>query len=318
MRVITDIAGRPEGVTATALTIGVYDGVHLGHRAVLSEVCRQAAGMGVASCVVTFDPHPAEIVRPESAPHLLTDIDQRLELLASTGVDLAVLIHFDEARAGESAEDFVRQTLVGALGVQLVVVGEDFHFGRRRQGNVALLEEMGAELGFAVHGHHLVGPDGADALDEATVSSTAIRRALVEARLADANAMLGRPHEMRGPVVEGDRRGREVGFPTANVAIGPRMLHPADGIYAGHLVRATGERLPSAIYVGHRPTFYSEGAATVIESHCLGWKGDIYGERVGVTFEHRLRGDQRFDSVEELIDQLQVDCLQAATLLQHE
>lgn len=300
------------------MTIGVYDGVHLGHRAVLGEVCSRARELGVASCVVTFDPHPAEVVRPESAPRLLTDIDQRLELLESTGVDLAVLISFDAECAAESAESFVRRLLVDALGAALVVVGEDFHFGHRRQGNVALLEELGAELGFAVLGHHLVGPDGADALDEATVSSTAIRRALAEGRLDAANAMLGRPHEMRGEVVEGDRRGREVGFPTANVAIGSRMLRPADGIYAGHLTRSGGERLPAAIYVGHRPTFYADGAATVIEAHCLGWKGDLYGERVAVSFEHRIRGDKRFESVEELIEQLQSDCLQAAALLQHE
>jgi len=315
MRVVDDLSAPLEGVTATALSIGAYDGVHLGHRAVLSEVCRRAAELGVQSAVVTFDRHPAEVVRPESAPRLLTDLDQKLELLAASGIDLTVVVRFDQDRAAEPADDFVRRVLVDLLRARLVVVGEDFHFGHRRQGNVALLEEMGRELGFEVLGHHLVGPDGADALDEATVSSTAIRRALVEGRLDDANLMLGRPHEMRGPVVGGDRRGRQIGFPTANVAIRPRMLYPADGIYAGRLRRPTGEWLPSAVYVGHRPTFYDNEAATVLEVHCLGWTGDLYDEEVAVTFVERLRGDVRFDSVEELASQLQIDCDDASAAL---
>jgi riboflavin kinase/FMN adenylyltransferase len=315
MRVVDDLSAPLEGVTATALSIGAYDGVHLGHRVVLAEVCRRADELGVQSAVVTFDRHPAEVVRPESAPRLLTDLDQKLELLAATGIDLTVVVRFDEDRAAEPADDFVRRVLVDLLRARLVVVGEDFHFGHRRQGNVALLEEMGRELGFEVLGHHLVGPDGADALDEATVSSTAIRRALVEGRLDDANLMLGRPHEMRGPVVGGDRRGREIGFPTANVAIRPRMLYPADGIYAGQLRRATGEWLPSAVYVGHRPTFYDNEAATVLEVHCLDWSGDLYDEEVAVTFVHRIRGDARFDSVEQLAAQLRIDCDDAAAAL---
>jgi riboflavin kinase/FMN adenylyltransferase len=315
MRVIRDIGRHPVGVDATALTIGAYDGVHLGHRVLLGEVRRRAAELGIESAVVTFDRHPAEVVRPESAPRLLVDLDQKLELLESTGIDLTVVIHFDEVRAEESATDFVREVLVDALGARVVAVGEDFHFGHHRQGNVALLEELGAVYGFEVLGHHLVGPDGTPALDEASVSSTAIRRALVEGRLDDANRMLGRPHEMRGPVVDGDHRGREIGFPTANVAISSRMLYPADGIYAGRLRRADGEELAAAIYVGHRPTFYDDGAAVVLEVHCLDWDGDLYGEQVAVTFLERLRGDQEFGSVEELQEQLAVDCAAAAERL---
>ena len=308
MRVIRDLTRRPEGIDATALTIGAYDGVHLGHRAVLAEVRRRADLLGTASAVVTFDRHPAQVVRPDSAPRLLTDLGQKLELLESTGVDIAVVIHFDEDRAAESAPHFVQSVLADGLGARLVVVGEDFHFGHRRQGNVDLLTEMGASLGFSVIGHHLVGRDGHDARDELQVSSTAIRRALLEGRLADANAMLGRPHEMRGPVVEGDRRGRQIGFPTANVAIAPEILYPADGIYAGWLHRPSGAVLASAIYVGNRPTFYDDGAATVLEVHCLDWSGDLYDEGVAVTFVERLRGDARFDSIEELTAQLARDC----------
>jgi riboflavin kinase/FMN adenylyltransferase len=317
VRVVEDPSGPIHGVDRSAVTIGAYDGVHLGHRAVLHAVCTEAERLDGSAAVVTFDRHPAQVVRPESAPRLLCDLDQKLELLADAGVDLTVVLTFDQARASESAEDFVRTVLVEALSARSVIVGEDFHFGHRRQGNVALLEEMGGELGFGVRGHHLVGPDGRDARDELQVSSTAIRRALVEGRLDDANSMLGREHEMRGKVVEGDRRGREIGFPTANVAIPDWMLVPADGIYAGWMVERSGRRrtVPAAIYIGHRPTFYDDSAATVLEVHGLADVGDIYGEDVAVRFSHRLRGDQRFESVEELSAQLRTDCEDARRLL---
>jgi riboflavin kinase / FMN adenylyltransferase len=308
MQIVRDLTTRPTGLTGTALTIGAYDGVHLGHRAILAAVRRRAAELGVASAVVTFDRHPAEVVRPESAPRLLTDLDQKLELLATTGVDYAVVVPFDEARSLEPADDFVRTILVGLLGARSVTVGEDFHFGHRRQGNVALLVELGRELGFEVTGERLVALDGTVARDDASVSSTAIRRALVEGRLADANAMLGRPHEMRGPVVHGDERGRTIGFPTANVAVGERMLVPADGIYAGRLGLEDGTWLDSAVYLGHRPTFYGDEAAVVLEVHVLNFDGDLYGRSVRVRFEQRIRGDRRFDGAEALAAQLRIDC----------
>ena len=303
----------PEG---TVVTIGAYDGVHLGHRAVIAAVRDRAAIGGHRSAVVTFDRHPAQVIRPDSAPLLLTDLDQKLELLEDTGVDHVLVVHFDEERAAESAEDFVATVLVGCLNAKQVVVGEDFHFGHHRRGNVALLEEEGAARGFGVHGHKLVGPDGHAARDDAQVSSTAIRRALIEGRLADANAMLGRPHEMRGPVTHGDARGRTLGFPTANVAIRPEMLMPADGIYAGEMeLRDSGELLPSAIYVGKRPTFYNDTAMTLLEVHALDFAGDLYDRDVAVRFTHRIRPDARFASVEELTVQLRADCDEAARLL---
>ncbi len=308
----------------SVVSIGAYDGVHLGHRIVLAAVRERARELGAASAVVTFDRHPAEVVRPESAPRLLCDLNQKLILLADTGIDLAVVVRFDAERANETAEHFVRTLLVDTLRTRAVIVGEDFHFGHRRQGNVALLSELGEELGFEVRGHHLVSADGSNARDDAHVSSTAIRRALVEGRLGDANAMLGRPHEMFGPVVHGDERGRTIGFPTANVAIPDRMLMPADGIYAGRLVdrhRSTNDgdgtqrTFPAAIYVGHRPTFYDDGAATMLEVHCLEEPGDLYDHEVSVSFEHRLRGDQRFDGVDELAAQLAEDCANARRAL---
>jgi riboflavin kinase/FMN adenylyltransferase len=309
VQVIRDPDDCPHPSEGTVLTIGAYDGLHLGHRAVIGEVLRRAGANGYRSAVVTFDRHPAQVIRPESAPLLLNDLDQKLELIAATGVDYAVVLHFDEARAEETAEDFVRSVLVECLNVKDVLVGEDFHFGHRRGGDVALLEEMGAELGFSVHGHPLVDEEGRAARDDEQVSSTAIRRALHHGRLESANRMLGRPHEMRGPVVPGDRRGTAIGFPTANVAIAETMLMPADGIYAGHLLREkTGERLPAAIYIGRRPTFYDDGAMVLLEVHVLDFDGDLYGETVRVSFEHMLRGDRRFDTVEELTAQLSRDC----------
>ncbi len=316
MEIISDADGCPRPPEGTVITIGAYDGVHLGHRAVIRAVREAAEARGHRSAVVTFDRHPAQVIRPDSAPLLLTDLDQKLELLAGTGVDYAYVIGFDRTRAAESAEDFVTSVLVDCLNARQVVVGEDFHFGHRRRGNVALLEELGSSMGFAVHGHKLVGPDGQAARDDAQVSSTAIRRALIEGRLSDANAMLGRPHEMRGPVTHGDARGRTLGFPTANVAIPQEMLMPADGIYAGELeLRATGQVLPSAIYVGKRPTFYDDRAMTLLEVHALDFAGDLYGEDTAVRFTHRIRPDARFASVEELTTQLRVDCDEAARLL---
>lgn len=315
MRVLHDPDESQECFEGSVVTIGAYDGVHLGHRVVLEAVRARAAATGLTSVVVTFDRHPAEVVRPDSAPRLLTDLNQKLELLAETGIDATVVLRFDEERASESAAHFVTSLLVQCLAVRHVIVGADFHFGHGRQGNVEFLSRIGRRHGFTVEGHHLVGPDGRDARDDSTVSSTAIRRALVEGRLADANRMLGRPHEMRGPVVEGDRRGREIGVPTANVAIATRMLYPADGIYAGWLGRAAGSWLPAAIYVGHRPTFYDDAAATVLEVHCLDWSGDLYGERVKIRFWSRLRGDLRFDTVDELVAQLRLDCDGARRLL---
>ena len=314
MQVIRDLDDVSD-LGRSVVSIGFYDGVHLGHRAVLAAVREEALERGLSTSVVTFDRHPAQVLRPESAPRLLCDLEQKLELLASTGIDRTLVIRFDEERSNETAEDFVETVLVGALHAALVVVGEDFHFGHRRQGNVALLEEMGESLGFSVIGHRLVGADGHEARPEAQVSSTAIRRAVSEGRLDDANAMLGRPYEMRGPVVDGDKRGREIGFPTANVAVSDEMLLPADGIYAGHLVRADGEVIPAAIYVGKRPTFYDDQPGSLLEVHCLDWSGDLYGERVAVRFEELLRGDERFDSVEALAAQLQIDCDQARRLL---
>jgi riboflavin kinase/FMN adenylyltransferase len=282
----------------TAVTIGAYDGVHLGHRALLRDLCDRAAAAGLSSVVVTFDRHPAYVVRPESAPKQLTSLEQKLELLADCGVDRTLVVPFDVARANETAEDFVKEILVEQLSARLVVVGEDFHFGHGRKGNVGLLRELGAVYGFEVVGVHLTG-EGSE-----PVSSTRIR------------ALLGEG-DVRGPVVRGDGRGGpELGFPTANVAVADDIALPADGMYAGYFTGADGQARPAAVYVGRRPTFYEPGTAPVlVEAYLLHFDGDLYGQPARVAFVGRVRGDARFDSAEALIEQMHVDVAEAERML---
>lgn len=306
----------------SVVTIGAYDGVHIGHQTIISEVRQAALERDVASVVVTFDQHPGQVIRPQSAPLLLTTLDQKLELLEATGIDLVYVVHFNLERAKETAPEFIEEVLYNALKAQLVIVGENFHFGYQRQGNVEMLRERGVEYGFDVLGYQLVDTGGHAARDDQQVSSTAIRRALADGRLDTANKMLGRNFEMIGPVVPGDRRGGpELGFPTANVAIAEIMLMPMDGIFAGwmQVLNDDGdpvETIPSAIYVGKRPTYYDDTAMTLLEVHGLNYSGDLYGKNVRVQFTHHIRGDQAFNSSNELREQLHRDCEQAAALLQ--
>jgi riboflavin kinase/FMN adenylyltransferase len=295
----------------TAVTIGAYDGVHLGHRALLRDLCDRADARGLSPVVVTFDRHPASVVRPESAPKQLTDLDQKLELLADCGIERTVVIPFHRERASESAEDFVKEVLVDQLSARLVVVGEDFHFGHRRRGNVALLSQLGESDGFEVVGIGLTG-DGTEA-----VSSTRIRTLVAEGDVLAAAALLGRPHEVRGPVVHGDGRGGpELGFPTANLRINADIALPADGVYAGYFTRADGTVHHAAISVGRRPTFYEPGTtAVLVEAYLLHFDGDLYGEAGRVSFVCRLRDEQQFDSTEALIAQMRADVQATERLL---
>jgi riboflavin kinase / FMN adenylyltransferase len=296
-------AVRTEG---SVVTIGAYDGVHLGHQAVLRLVRELADARGFEAALVTFDRHPAEVVRPESAPRLLTTLEQRLELLDATGdLDLCWVLTFDEARSKEAAEDFVREVLVDGIGSRVVVVGADFHFGHRRGGNVPLLERMGAELGFEVLGLGLVAVEG----DPTAVpySSTRIRELLAKGDVAEAARLLGRPHEVRGVVERGDQRGAEhLGMPTANLTVPQRICLPADGVYAGTFVAEDEVERPAAISVGTRPTFYEDGDV-LVEAYVLDFDGDLYGQRVKVRFRERVRGQERFDSTGALVEQMNAD-----------
>jgi len=314
MKVLHDDTTSARLESATAVTIGAFDGVHRGHRAVISAVRAVAESRGLQTAVVTFDRHPASVVRPESAPLLLTDLDQKLELLEGCGVDLVYVVHFDAERATESAGDFVTEVLSGVLDARLVAVGEDFHFGHQRAGNVELLRTMGADLGFEVVGHELVGL-GAGSSIEGPVSSTRIRRALTDGDLLGANAMLGRPHEVRGVVGHGDARARDLGFRTANVAVPDAICLPADGIYAGWYFTPDGVRHPTAISLGRRPTFYEFADTSLLEAHLIGFDGDLYGQNARVQFVEHLRDELKFDSVDALIAQMDRDVARAATVL---
>ncbi|MGH9130711.1 MAG: bifunctional riboflavin kinase/FAD synthetase [Acidimicrobiales bacterium] len=303
-------SGTEQPGAGTALTIGAFDGVHTGHRAVIDAVRELAGTRGLVPTVVTFDRHPATVVRPDSAPRLLTDLDQRLELLAAAGVLLTYVVTFDLARSTESARDFVSRVLVGELGARAVVVGADFHFGHRRQGNVALLEAMGAESGFEVMGLELLGAGQDD-----PVSSTRIRTLLAAGEVEGAASLLGRLHEVRGPVVRGDRRGGALlGCPTANVKVPDDVALPADGIYAGWYLRPDGSRHASAISVGRRPTFYSQ-AQPLVEAHLIDFDGNLYREPARVRFAVRLREERRFETTEGLVAQMRADVSEARVLL---
>ena len=304
MEIITDVASPRWPGERSVLTIGAYDGVHRGHQAVIGEVRRLAEEQGAHSVVVTFTPHPASVVRPESAPRLLTDDAQRLELLAETGIDAAVVLNFDENLRHEDPEAFVERVLADALGASVVVVGEDFHFGVGRSGNVAELRRLGARHGFDVQPVSLL--DRSDGITE-PVSSTAIRRALAGGDVEQAAAMLGRPFEARGPVEVGDQRGRLLGFPTANVAVPAPICLPADGVYAGWYERPDGTRHRCAINLGRRPTFYDHAETSLLEAHLLDFDGDLYGETAKVHFVAFLRSERKFDGIDSLVAQLKLD-----------
>jgi riboflavin kinase/FMN adenylyltransferase len=313
MEILHDPESCPRPSEGTAVTIGAFDGVHRGHRTVIAALHRRATDEGLRTAVVTFDRHPAAVVRPDSAPPLLTDLDQKLELLADCGVDYTLVVHFDEERAREPAAEFVEGVLAGCLNARLVAVGSDFHFGHNRSGNVSLLRQMGSGLGFDVIGHDLVDLDGRPA--EVPVSSTRIRAALRDGDLAAANQMLGRPHEVRGVVGRGDGRARELGYRTANVGVPDEICLPADGIYAGWYLTPDGVRRPAAISLGRRPTFYEDAQASVLEAHLIDFDGDLYGQPARVQFVRHLRDEVKFDSVAALVEQMGRDVDQARDLL---
>ena len=321
MHVVTSLDACPDPPAGSVVTIGAFDGVHLGHQALLRLVREHADERDLPTALVTFDRHPAQVVRPESAPKLLTGLAQKLELLEATGlVDHAVVLTFDENRRRESAEDFVTEVLGGCLNARLVVVGADFHFGNGRRGNVALLERMGRDLGFEVVGLDLVRADtlssGEGGPETETYSSTLVRRRLAGGDVRGAAEILGRVHEVRGTVMEGDRRGRELGFPTANVAVPEEICLPEAGIYAGTFTGADGVARPSAISLGHRPTFYTDQAYLLLEAYLLDFTGDLYGQEASVGFVDRIRSEERFESVEELVAAMHRDVEAARRVLE--
>ena len=311
MQILRDVQDLVPG-PGHAVTIGTYDGVHIGHQTVIASTGRLAAERGLRTAVVTFHPHPAAVLRPESAPLMLTDIDQRLDLLARAGVDTTLVVDFDVDQATETAEDFVRRVLVEWLTAKVIVVGDDFHFGKGREGNVELLNDLGRRFDFEVVGLDLLPhPDRADV----SVSSTALRRAVADGDVIAASRLLGRYHEVRGPVVTGDQRGRTIGFPTANVAVPRDRALPGDAVYAAWYLRPDGSIHPSAVNIGKRPTFYDNAEHSLMEAHLIDFDGDLYGEPARVCFVEKLRGERRFDGIEALRAQLADDIVEARAVL---
>lgn len=302
-RSTAELADGPERLQkANAVTIGNFDGVHRGHRLVLGELVAEADKLGIPSIVLTFDPHPAAVHSPEHAPQLIMGLDEKLERIAETGVDAVLVQHYtlDFAQAGP--EEFIRDYLVGQMHARAVVVGTDVRFGRGNSGDLETLRSCGRQWGIeTVIGLDDLGDDGG------RYSSTEVRKLIDSGRVEEAARILGEVHSVTGTVVHGNARGRELGFPTANLGMVEGMI-PSDGVYAGWTRFNGGERMPTAISVGSNPTFHGDDRR--VEAHIIGVDFadlDVYGDEAVVEFTHRIRGQVVFSGLDELIDQIAED-----------
>ena len=302
MIVLTGPPFEWEVATDTAVTIGVFDGVHLGHRRVIADLMSLAASANLSPTIVTFDPHPLSILAPEKAPLMLTSVDQRIDQFRQLAAEIVGVLDFPDIRH-LSAEKFCDAVLSRALRAKHVVVGADFRFGRDRVGDANVLIREGKLLGIDVSVVDLL------ASPEGVVSSTRIRQLIGEGLVEEAAVLLGRPYELAGEVIEGAKRGRMLGFPTANLGIPPDRQLPGRGVYAGTATiggpKASEQVFAAAINVGTRPTF--DGRGTTIEAHLLDYSGDLYGRFLTLAFRARLREEVRFDGPEDLVRQIQRD-----------
>jgi riboflavin kinase / FMN adenylyltransferase len=298
-------------VGPVVVALGNFDGVHLGHQVVVRRAVGEARAQGLRAVAATFDPHPRAVLRPGSEPKLLTVLEVREELLLGCGVDEVRVIRFDLELSKKSPRDFVREVLVGELGAGVVVVGENFRFGYKAAGDVGDLERHMREAGGEAYAVPTYVVGEAAGPGEA-INSTGIRALLHDGEAREAARLLGRPYSLRGVVVDGDRRGRALGFPTANVLPDAAALVPGRGVYAGH-VRVGEERYGACTNVGVAPTF--ERRESRIEAYLLGYEGDLYGEVVDVTFEEHLRPEKRFSGVDELKEQIARDVAEARRIV---
>jgi riboflavin kinase/FMN adenylyltransferase len=288
------------------VTIGVFDGVHRGHQVIIGRAVEQARAAGLPSVLVTFDPHPSEVVRPGSHPAVLTGARLKAELVAALGVDVMCVVPFTVGFSRQSPQEFAHTVLVERMHAAGVVVGANFRFGHKAAGDVTRLAQLGAEFGFTAEGVPLLLDGGS------RFSSTAIRAAIAAGDIVAATRGLGREHRVEGVVIRGDARGHQLGYPTANVESAPHAAVPADGVYAGRLVRG-GDRIPAALSVGTNPTF--SGRERRLEAFVLDFDGDLYGEHVGVDFTARLRPTVRFASPAELVEAIGRDVEQTRRLV---
>ncbi|MBB5789879.1 bifunctional riboflavin kinase/FAD synthetase [Jiangella mangrovi] len=307
----TDLGQVPPGFGPSVVTIGNFDGVHLGHRQVLTRMVADSRAGGSQAVAVTFDPHPRQLHRPEDAPALITGVRDKLELLASTGLDAVLVQPYTWEFARQSPEEFVRRFLVDGLHAVTVVVGHDVRFGWQNAGDLSTMLSLGARYGFSVEViDEVKTPDGGRRW-----SSTWVRELLADGDVSGASEILGRPHRLRGMVVLGDQRGRDLGFPTANLSADADGLVPADGVYAGWLARAADrERMAAAISVGTNPTF--DGVSRRVEAYVIGRTDlDLYGDEIVLEFVERLRPTLRFDSVDDLVATMTDDVAKARVVL---
>ena len=304
----------PSDLGRTVVTIGMYDGVHRGHQQLIGAAVARGRAMRRPSLLLTFDPHPAEVIRPGSHPAILTSMDRKAELVAGLGVDAMCVLPFTQEFMRLSPESFTHTVLVEHLHAAEVVVGENFTYGHKASGTVETLRAEGRRFGFAAEGIALA-EDASDG-GEVTISSTYIRACVAAGDMVSASRALGRPHRVDGVVVRGHRRGREMGYPTANVETPPFTAIPADGVYAGHLVTRDGggqNRFPAAISVGTNPTF--QGSRRTVEAYVLDYDGDLYGEHVGVEFTQRLRPMAAFPDVDQLMAAMAKDVVDTRQVL---
>ena len=307
MRIWNGIEGYPHAAAPVVATIGNYDGVHLGHQAILRGVLSEGRRRGCSTLLVTFSPHPLTVVAPERAPRLLQNRGQKLESLRQAGLSDVLILSFTAEVAALSGEEFFEQLLLPRVPLATLHVGENFRFGRGRHGDLALLARIGARSGFAVHGVPAVEVDGT------VVSSSAVRAALAQGDVARARRMLGRPHVVSGRVVRGEGRGAGLACPTANLETDEQAL-PQDGVYITES-RVIAGRFPSMTNVGRRPTF--AGDALRVETHLLEFSEELYGERIDVHFLERLRDERRFPDADALADQLARDRAAALAYFQN-
>lgn len=301
--------GVPAGWGRSVVTVGVFDGVHRGHQQLIAAAVAGARVRGLPAVLITFDPHPAEVVRPGSHPPRLTSLRRRADLVAELGVDAFLVLPFTTEFARLSPGEFAHEVLVEHLHTAAVVVGRNFTFGHRAAGNVAVLTELGRRFGFAVDGVDLITDS---ARDHVTFSSTYVRACIDAGDVEAAATALGRPHRVDGVVVHGYRRGRKLGFPTANIASAPHTALPADGVYAGHFVIGD-RRLPAAVSVGSNPTF--SGTVRTVEAYVLDIDEDFYGYQVGVDFVARLRGQERYADLDALAAAIEDDVARTRAVL---
>lgn len=314
MQTFESVAEVPENGQGTVLTIGNFDGVHKGHLFVLEHTLQAASERSALAAVVTFSPHPALVHRPDQAPPMLTGLKDKLELIAATGIDLTLVVPYTLDFAQLSPREFVQQYFVEGMNAKAVVIGRDVRFGCNNAGDLQTLQTLGQEFGFEVI---VVDDFGAPSGGERW-SSSVVRQLVFSGEMAAVTALLGRPHRMRGEVVHGDARGRELGFPTANMSQQADGMIPADGVYAGWLSVVEGNRvmqkMPAAISVGTNPTF--NGSERRVESYVIDRKGlELYGMEVVVEFVERLRPTLKFDSLEELIARMDTDVEKARMIL---